>query len=406
MEQATLFSSVFSLSLPPYILACIQRLEDHGEEAYVVGGSLRDALLGVEPHDYDLATSAPPERTAALFSDHHVIKTGLQHGTITVLCEDIPVEITTFRVDGTYTDARHPDQVTFTRRITEDLARRDFTVNAMAYHPERGLIDPFGGREDLERHILRAVGDPQKRFEEDALRIMRAFRFSAQLGFDIERETLQGCVDSKQRLTSIARERIASEFLRLLLAPDPEPALRNMLNSDVFRYITEDYLPKSEYLSLLSRAPQNECARLALFLSETNREHAAHLLRKLKLSNKQITAVCAILSCMRQSVQTPADARHLIASCGIYAPFAVRLSSLLGYSPSNAISWVEGNDAPCTISQLCVSGKDLMALGVRGKEIGSLLEALLSLVLEDPSLNERDGLLTLANNILKEDQDS
>ena len=402
MEQATKASSLFSLSLPPYILACIQRLEDHGEEAYVVGGSLRDALLGIDPHDYDLATSAPPERTAELFSDHRVIETGLQHGTVTVLCDGNPVEITTFRVDGKYSDARHPDQVTFTRRITEDLARRDFTVNAMAYHPTRGLIDPFGGREDLEHSLLRAVGDPQKRFEEDALRIMRAFRFSAQLGFDIEDATLRGCVLSKFGLTNIARERITTEFLKLLVALDPEPALRKLIDSALIPFITKEYSPNVEHLFLMARAPHEECARLALFLSGTDKEHALSLLRELKLSNKQITSTCTILSSMKQSVKTPADARRLIASCGVYAPLAIRLSILLGNSPTDAVSWVEENRAPCTVAQLSVSGRDLMTLGIAGKDIGTILQALLSAVLEDPSLNQRDRLLTLAKKIAEQ----
>jgi tRNA nucleotidyltransferase (CCA-adding enzyme) len=371
-----------------------------------VGGSLRDALLGIEPHDYDLATSAPPERTVELFSDHRVIKTGLQHGTVTVLCEGIPVEITTFRVDGNYTDARHPDQVTFTRRITDDLARRDFTVNAMAYHPERGLIDSFGGQQDLIRRILRAVGDPQKRFEEDALRIMRAFRFSAQLDFDIEDATLQGCIKSKFGLTSIARERIATEFLKLLIARDPEPALRRMSDADLFPHITKEYLPAPEHLSLMSRSPQDECARLALFFSKARKDTAANLLKNLKLSNKQITATCAILSCMRESIQAPADARRFIAACGIYAPLAIRLSVLFGQSPPEAVAWVEENRAPCTISQLSVSGRDLMALGVSGKEIGELLNALLGAVLEDPTLNQRDRLLEFAQAMINQSKNS
>ncbi len=398
MERLTNKIAPLSLPLPRYVIDLIDRLEANGEEAYVVGGSLRDLLLGIPPHDYDLATSAPPERTSELFSsDHRVIETGLKHGTVTVLCDGAPVEITTFRIDGDYTDARHPDQVTFTRRITEDLARRDFTVNAMAYHPTRGLVDPFGGRKDLQCRRLRAVGDPNLRFEEDALRIMRAFRFSAQLAFEIEEQTLQGCRDSKSKLTFVAKERIASEFLRLLTSPDPVPALKEMLRSEILSYVTESYLPQEAHLDRIAATPREEAMRLALYFSDGDREIARQSLRALKLSHKQITATCAILSCMDFPVATPAEARHLISSCGVYAPSAVRLSVLLGVSAPEAVALVEKEThAPCTISDLAISGKELMAIGIKGKAIGNTLQALLSVVLEAPERNTPPCLLALA----------
>ena len=178
-----------------------------------------------------------------------------------------------------------------------------------------------------------------------------------------------------------------------------------MLQSEIFPYITKDYLPNAELFSYIARAPKNECARLALVLSEADRELAIELLKDLKLSNKQVTAVCAILSCMRHPVQSPTDARHLIASCGIYAPLAVRLSILLDHSPEDAITWVEENSAPCTVSQLAISGQDLISFGISGKDIGIILQALLDAVLEDPSLNQRDRLLALAKNIFQESKD-
>ena len=384
------------LPLPPAILALMERFEAAEEEIYLVGGSLRDLLLGKTPHDYDLATSAPPQKTAALFSDCRVIETGLKHGTVTVLWEGEPVEITTFRIDGDYTDARHPDGVTFTRRITEDLARRDFTVNAMAYHPAQGLVDPFGGQADLERRVIRAVRDPMLRFSEDALRMMRAFRFSAQLGFSIEENTLRGCFESKSKLTFVAKERIAAEFLRLLSFPTAPRVLSVMLRGGILSYVVEDYTPNETVLALLADAPEDQGARLALFLSETDREGAALRLRQLKLSNKQITAACAILSCMRTPVASPADARRLAAACGVYAPAAVRLSILLGFSPPEACGWVEENQAPTHISQLAITGEDLRGFGMSGKEIGDTLQALLDVVLEDPRRNQKEALLLLA----------
>ena len=180
-----------TIKIPEYAESVLERLEQNGEEAYIVGGSLRDSLLGKAASDYDVATSALPERTLEIFSDYRVIATGLKHGTVTVMSDGKPIEVTTFRVDGGYSDSRHPDSVSFTRSIEEDVSRRDFTVNAMAYSQRRGLVDLFGGRDDLAKGIIRAVGDPERRFDEDALRIMRAFRFSAQLDFEIEEKSLR-----------------------------------------------------------------------------------------------------------------------------------------------------------------------------------------------------------------------
>ena len=179
-----------AINIPSYVKVIMNRIDGAGYEAFAVGGSLRDILLGKEPHDWDVTTSALPEEAMALFPDMHVIPTGIKHGTVTVVSSGFPIEITTYRVDGDYTDSRRPDKVQFTRNIEDDLSRRDFTVNALAYNEKRGLVDLFDGKNDLENKILRAVGDPEKRFTEDALRIMRAFRFSAQLGFDIEESTL------------------------------------------------------------------------------------------------------------------------------------------------------------------------------------------------------------------------
>lgn len=388
--------SVLSISLPAPILSLMDRFREAGEEVYVVGGSVRDALMGKTPHDYDLATSALPARTAELFSDRRVIATGMKHGTVTVLVEEEPIEITTFRVDGSYTDARHPDSVTFTDRITEDLARRDFTVNAMAYHPTVGLVDPFGGQEDLRRCLLRTVGCPTQRFSEDALRIMRAFRFAAQLNFRIEEQTLQGCDQSKSGLALVARERIAAEFLRLLTAPTPAAALQTAADIGVLAYVTGGYLPSSRLLSCLDAMPPHAIGRLGLFLAELSREDAAACLKQLKLSNKQTVGACAVQSGLHHAVQTEQDARKLIAACGSYAPLAVHASVLLGISSPHAVAWVEQNRAPCTMAELAVNGKDLQAAGICGKAIGETLHALLDAVLEHPEQNTFDCLLALA----------
>ena len=229
--------------LPTYITTLMDRFACAGEEVYLVGGSLRDLMRGEIPHDYDLATSATPQKTASLFPDCRVIETGIRHGTVTVLFEGNPIEITTFRQDGDYLDGRHPTSVTYTDQICEDLARRDFTVNAMAYHPKVGLVDPFGGRSDLKNKVLRGVGDPHRRIAEDALRIMRAYRFSAQLGFTIEEDTALACQESRDKLSGIAKERIAAEFLRLLTSDAPGRTLEQMAEHGILPYVTGEYSP-------------------------------------------------------------------------------------------------------------------------------------------------------------------
>lgn len=382
--------------LPPHILRLMELLEAAGEEVYLVGGSLRDAMLGIPPHDFDLATSALPEKTLSVFREFRVIETGLKHGTVTVLTEGEPVEITTFRIDGDYTDARHPDGVTFTRRIEEDLSRRDFTVNAMAYHPRIGLVDPFGGRADLATGTLRAVREPVLRFREDALRIMRAFRFSAQLGFSIEEETLRGIAETREGLSRIAAERIASEFLRLLLSEDPAGSLRQMIALGVLPYVTEDYRPSEALLPLLGKMPCEDVGRLGLFFSETEPERAGGILRRLRLSNRQITGARAVCRASHFKVEAPADARRLIADCGIYAAMGARASALLGASPADAVGWVEDNRAPCTLSDLAIGGRELIAAGLEPRRIGSTLQYLLGEILEDPEKNKREILLELA----------
>ena len=204
------------MKLPENILFCIDRLEHAGYAAYVVGGCVRDALLGLTPHDYDICTAATPEQMQQLFSDHQLVLSGLKHGTVSVVVDRELVEITTFRTEGEYLDNRHPQWVRFVDRVEEDLARRDFTVNAMAYSPSRGFADPFGGRADLEKGLLRAVGDPEQRFREDALRILRGVRFSVRYGLQVEEKTQQAMFNLVSLMDHLARERVFEELCKLL----------------------------------------------------------------------------------------------------------------------------------------------------------------------------------------------
>ena len=390
--------------LPSHILALMDRFASAGEESYLVGGSLRDLMRGESPHDYDLATSATPTKTASLFSDCRVIETGIQHGTVTVIFEGNPIEITTFRQDGDYLDGRRPESVSFTGRIEEDLARRDFTVNAMAYHPKVGLVDPFGGRMDLEDKVLRGVGDPHRRIAEDALRIMRAYRFSAQLGFVIEKETAEACRESRDRLSRIAKERIAAEFLRLLSSDAPGGVLRQMAEHGVLAYVTGDYVPEEDILTRIGQMPREDVARLGFYFANAHEEYAKKKVRELKLSNQLQVGVGAVVRGSAVTLSSPADARRLIALCGQYAYLGAYASMLLGRSPEEAVGWVIADRSPSRIGDLAVNGTDLLSCGFRGREIGETLKLLLDLVLESPERNTKEELLLIARRIKSEDR--
>ena len=227
-----------NLSIPPQVDGILKRLAENGREAYAVGGCVRDSLLGLTPNDWDVATSALPEETERIFADRHVIETGLQHGTVTVLWDKMPVEVTTYRIDGTYSDGRHPDGVSFTQSLKEDLARRDFTINALAYHKQDGIVDCFGGQRDLADGVVRCVGDADVRFREDGLRILRALRFSSVLGFSIEKKTAESVMNSRGLLDRIAGERIQTELMKLLCGRGAVAVLRE------FREVVAQFIPE------------------------------------------------------------------------------------------------------------------------------------------------------------------
>ncbi len=233
------------IKLPAQVNKAIGLLEGAGFEAFVVGGCVRDSLLGLSPSDWDITTSATPEETEKVFEGYRIIETGLQHGTVTVLINKMPLEITTYRVDGKYSDNRHPDSVSFTRNLKDDLSRRDFTVNALAYKNEKGLIDCFGGQDDLNNRIIRCVGNPDERFNEDALRILRAIRFSSTLGFEIENKTSESVFKNRELLNNIARERIRVELVKLLNGKDVKRVLLDY--RDIIAVFIPELIPTFDY---------------------------------------------------------------------------------------------------------------------------------------------------------------
>ena len=391
------------IKIPEYAEQLVERLEANGKEAYIVGGSLRDTLLGKSPSDYDMTTSALPTEMLEIFADYRVIETGLKHGTLTVISQGRPVEITTFRIDGGYTDSRHPDSVSFTRSLSKDLERRDFTVNAMAYNRSVGLVDIFGGESDLERKIIRAVGEPRRRFEEDALRIMRAFRFSAQLGFEIEKDTLACAIECRERLSNIAIERIFSELLRLLLSPYPQTPLMLMKQGGILKYMLGEYLPSDRLISLVSSAPLSDTARLGLLLCEAEPEAQSEILAALKCSNRQRSGALAVARGGCESPAREADVSRFISKYGENSEDALRVSVLLGNSREEVLALARTNSAPRSIKELAVDGADLALLGFEGREIGKMLARLLDLSLDNPSINSKEELLRIAREYKKVD---
>ena len=390
---------------PEYISAVLSVLRKNGYEAYIVGGSVRDSLLGLSPNDFDVTTSALPEKTIELFSDFKLVTTGLKHGTVTVISDGHPVEVTTFRIDGDYKDSRHPSEVLFTDSITADLSRRDFTVNAMAYDDTLGVIDPFGGQVDLQRKIIRTVGDAKRRFSEDALRIMRAFRFSAQLGFVIDDGTLAAAKEMRDGLANVSRERISTEFLKLITSADPFYALSKMKECEVFGYVLGDHIPSDVQICVLGNAPKSERARLATLLISAPEEARKSILAGLKLSNKLIANTLTIAKRLTEPLSgDETSARRFIGSCGELVEDTLGAAKTLGILDANFEALVRenlGKKLCLSYKDLAIRGADIMSLGAAGKEIGEVLDTLLEHLIKNPIDNERDTLISLAEKHLE-----
>ena len=402
-------AETISFPLDPGAAALLTRLHAAGHAAYAVGGCVRDSLLGQTPHDWDLCTSATPEQVLELFGEAHCIPTGLQHGTVTVKHGGELYEITTFRTEGAYSDGRHPDHVAFVPDVREDLARRDFTINAMAYNAEEGLIDPFGGQNDLAAGIVRAVGEPQRRFEEDALRILRLYRFAARFGFVIDPATGQAARALCRHLDCVSEERIAEELSRLLAAPAPGAYLEAEVLAVIFPELDAAELPESRrILDALEPGMEHVPVRLAALLCPLGEAGARAALKRLKCSNA-LTGTVATL--VREAVAgmpgaaLTLTARRLLsrydlatitdltALCSARHPEQAEAFAAL---QQEAARLVETN-ACCRINQLAVNGRDLMDAGIRpGPGLRRVLDALLEQVLTGQLPNEKAALLAAA----------
>ena len=423
------------LKLDSGAAALLERLHGAGYRAYAVGGCVRDSLLGLAPHDWDLCTSARPEQVIALFGGSRCIPTGLQHGTVTVKWGGALYETTTFRTEGTYSDGRHPDTVAFVPEVEADLARRDFTINAMAYSAEEGLIDPFGGQADLAAGIVRAVGEPERRFEEDALRILRLYRFAARFGFAIEPATGGAARALAGHLDCVSAERIQEELLKLLAAPQPgrdlEPAVLAVILPELQpTEQSERFAGLCRVIDRLAPGTENVPTRLAALLAPLDEGQVRQVLHRLKCSNALTDEVEVLAKeCREIFPQTQSELRHPASAAvlgetpgtpgsemtltakrllGRYElPTVKRLTALCtAQCPARAEAFaalqaeaerLTAENACCRVSQLAVNGRDLMAAGIpAGPGLRRVLAALLEAVITGRTPNEKAALLDAA----------
>ena len=440
------------MNLPADVQNIINILEKNGHEAYAVGGCVRDCILGKVPHDWDITTSALPEHVKSLFD--RTFDTGIEHGTVTVLLHGEGYEVTTYRVDGKYEDGRHPKEVTFTASLEEDLKRRDFTINAMAYNDRAGLVDLFGGTSDLKSGIIKAVGNPRERFTEDALRMLRALRFSAQLGFDIEEDTYQAICDLAPTLEKISAERIQVEMVKLVTSDHPE-RMRDVYKTGLTKVFFPEfdvmmeceqvnkhhmYTVGEHTIASMGLVAPDKVLRLTMMLHDVAKpvckttddkgqnhfkmhtvkgaEMAKTVLRRLKFDNDTTVAVCNLV---KNHDDRPAinerNVRRMIIRVGqenFENLLAVKRADCLAqsmYHREEKLQYIEDLEASyrailaagdcLTIKDLEISGKDLIAMGVpQGQKIGQILNALFEEVVDEPQRNTSEYLAKRASELI------
>ena len=438
------------IQLPEKVNTIIQTLQEHGYEAYAVGGCVRDSLLGREPGDWDITTSASPDETKKLFA--RTVDTGIEHGTVTVLLGKEGFEVTTYRIDGKYEDSRHPTEVIFTRNLREDLLRRDFTINAMAYNDTEGIVDIFGGMDDLKRKIIRCVGNARERFGEDALRIMRGVRFAAQLGFSLEKETKEAMTELAPTLEKISAERIQTELVKLLVSDSPE-LIREAYHLGVTAVILPEFDEmmrtgqETKYhrydvgehtVQAVCNVPPDKVLRLTMLLHDVAKpemktvdadgtahfkghdirgeQKAKEILRRLKFDNDTIHKVTKLVRWhdyrMQAEKKNVRKAMSKISAELFPMYLLVKRADILAHSMYRREEELENlsglqkcyeeivADHECvSLKQLAVTGTDLIGIGMKpGKQIGEVLNELLRIVLEYPEFNNKEHLLRFVQN--------
>jgi tRNA nucleotidyltransferase (CCA-adding enzyme) len=435
-----------NFKIPDEVLFIIDTFHNNGFDAHIVGGCVRDCIINRVPNDWDVTTNALPESIMELFA--HTVPTGIKHGTVTVIINTNPYEVTTYRIDGEYSDNRHPDEVIFTDSLTEDLSRRDFTINAMAYSGKSGLIDPFHGLKDLENRIVRCVGDPNKRFNEDALRMIRAIRFACQLDFSIEEATFQAIGANSKLLKNISVERIREEFNKILLSSKPSKGIVFLKESGLLQLILPEIMPCIGFkqrnphhhkdvfehtLSVLDNSPENLVVRLAALFHDIGKPEtftvdekgighfhghqmksmdiAERVLKRFKFDNNTLKSVIVLVKehMNRHEALRTASIKKFINRVGLENLedlFELQIADIKGSaSPfdfssihymKEEVTKILETKQPLTVKELALTGSDLLALGFKpGKLIGDILNHLLDAVLEKPELNTREQLIEL-----------
>ena len=391
-----------NISPPKYVRQVLRSLQARGHVAYLVGGCVRDMALGVRPHDWDICTGALPEQVMEVFPG--ALPTGLKHGTVTVRINSRSVEVTTFRSEENYADHRHPETVRFVGELTTDLSRRDFTINAMALSPDGLIMDPFGGLTDLEHRCIRCVGSPELRFEEDALRMFRALRFSARLDFTIEEATLAAIGKKAHLASALAAERIRDEVEKTLLTPRPETVglMQHLGLLDGFLCARADALPELKLLTKLPRKALDRWMALCVILRRRGLISSVEdFLTALRLDSRTIR--CCTDGAALLEGRKPRGApewKRLLRRWGVdTVSCAARCRDALdGGSSSRELKSVLKSGECFSMKHLAVSGDDLTALGLKGRELGEMLNFLLDYVIEYPDNNRRELLLSLAGN--------
>ena len=442
------------INLPGKVKQIITELEAAGYEAYAVGGCVRDSILGKTPDDWDITTSASPMQTKAVF--RRTIDTGIAHGTVTVMLDREGFEVTTYRIDGEYEDSRHPKEVTFTASLAEDLKRRDFTINAMAYNDRDGLVDLFGGMDDLEKRTVRCVGNARERFTEDALRMMRAVRFSAQLGFSIDTDTEHAIMELAPNLKNISSERIRTELVKLLMSPHPDE-IRKAYDLGITAIVLPEldsafetpqnnphhmYTVGEHLMHCLMHTRADRCLRIAALLHdigkpaskttdtdgidhfhghvEIGEQMACEILRRLKFDNDTITRVKTYIRHHDDQIDpNPRAVRRSAGRIGedyfngvlelkradcLAQSMYMREEKLDGLDRVEALYQEILESRQCiSLKDLAISGKDLIAAGVpQGRKIGEILSKLLEEVLEEPARNTHENLLERTKTLMSE----
>ena len=397
---------IIKIDMPQDVVEIIQSLCSHGFAAYAVGGCIRDTLLGVEPKDWDITTSASPVEVKEIFG--HTLDTGIEHGTVTIMRGKIGYEVTTYRIDGEYSDGRHPDQVKFTPNLFEDLRRRDFTINAMAYSDETGLVDEFCGMEDLEKKVVRCVGEAKERFQEDALRMLRAIRFSAQLGFIIENDTWQAMIQMAKNLSLVSKERILVELTKTICSSHPE-MIKKIFDSGLHREIGQHFSLLSardaEVMALSGQLPEEKHLRFALLFKNQSGEEAKAILKELKADNDTIKKVKILVEYIDRKL--PRNEKKMRQTLSEIGPERVRdwilLKKVLGEEVEdcqNRLQEILERGDAYTLQMLAGDGATLIRAGIKpGPNLGQILGELLSYVIEDPSKNTMMFLLEKVKEI-------